>query len=244
MPENLGKGGALANVKRSKIIWLLMVVLCLLSAFPAGAARTSELRILVEDICGLTVRVYPVADPYGNLNEQFEGADLSPEQLLDEKRTAENAEALLKHAEQNGWGGYETVTDDKGVTVYRGLTDGCYLVSTSGESSCFAPFLVYVPTIINGESMYNITAEPKTGNVPDVPDIPDHPNIPDVPDIPDIPETPEDPVAPAPPDVPYGPAIPQTGVNALPKYLLLALGTVCIVVGFAELLLSRKDKYE
>lgn len=253
-------------VKKFKFTWFLAFLLCLTALFPAAAAKTGTLTLFVEDEPGLRICLYPVADSKGRLNSAFSAAGLTPKQLLDSRLSDENAALLARYVAEYQPAAQIQTTDRRCYTVYSSLLEGCYLVLTPEKNAPFDPFLVYMPTVINGDALYDITAEPKSDHPPTPPEIPDEPYPPAYPTEPTQPEAPTPPTEPSTtpdPDQPEdpsepgfpgdptaeqpseaGPGIPQTGVNVLPKYLLLGLGAVCIVAGCVELLRGRKESHE
>ena len=208
-------------MKKRNFAWLLAALLCLTVLAPAAfAAEVGSLKITVEDSPGLSIVVHSVADLSGTLTEEFSGAAIAPETLLDSKEGAVNAAALYAYAVENNIPGTQQTTDADGVVYYEGLAEGCYLVYCTKEGE-FDPFLAFIPTEINGERVYAVEAEPKSEET----------------------EPTTEPPATTQPTQPE-PEIPQTGVSVIPKYTLLILGSLVVILGMVELLRGRKEKHE
>lgn len=288
-------------MKKNRIVWITGVLLCLLAIFPASAAKTGTLKLYIEDESNLSVSLYAVADKTGRLKGGFSHSGLTAEDILDTRLSDENAALLARYAKERNLPPWSKTTDTRGNVTFAGLPEGCYLILTPADTPPFDPFLVFVPTVVGNQFLYEITAEPKSDHPPtpppgggggpgdpDDPDVPvdpddpdtpvdpDDPDIPVDPDDPDIPVDPDDPdtpVDPDDPDIPVDPddpdtpvdpddpdtpdapdepgsptepepEIPQTGVNIWPKFLLLALGVLCILLGCTELLRGRKEPHE
>ena len=106
--------------------------------------------------------------------------------LHDTSAEARNKQAkqLLEYARKKGISGNQQLTDSMGHTVFSNLNEGMYLITQIGSvkngNDTFesAPFLVSVPSDIDGYLMYDVKVEPKvtwlTNNVP--PSVPEKPS--------------------------------------------------------------------
>lgn len=106
--------------------------------------------------------------------------------LHDTSAEARNKQAkqLLEYARKKGISGNQQLTDSTGHTVFSNLNEGMYLITQMGSvkngNDTFesAPFLVSVPSDIDGYLMYDVKVEPKvtwlTNNVP--PSVPEKPS--------------------------------------------------------------------
>ncbi len=106
--------------------------------------------------------------------------------LHDTSAEARNKQAkqLLEYARKKGISGNQQRTDSMGHTVFSNLNEGMYLIAQIGSlkngNDTFesAPFLVSVPSDIDGYLMYDVKVEPKvtwlTNNVP--PSVPKKPS--------------------------------------------------------------------
>lgn len=91
---------------------------------------------------------------------------------------------LLEYARKKGVSGNQQLTDSTGHTVFSNLNEGMYLITQIGSvkngNDTFesAPFLVSVPSDIDGYLAYDVKVEPKvtwlTNNVP--PFVPEKPS--------------------------------------------------------------------
>ena len=93
------------------------------------------------------------------------------------------AKRLFGYAEKSNISGTTQVTDDLGHASFAELEERIYLLAQMGNAECgidkfeSAPFLVNIPSEINGNVEYNVTIEPKAEWVsPETP-----PNNPDKP---------------------------------------------------------------
>lgn len=100
------------------------------------------------------------------------------------------AKQLLEYARKKGISGNQQFTDSTGHTVFSNLNEGMYLITQIGSlkngNDTFesAPFLVSIPSDIDGYLVYDVKVEPKvtwlTNNVPpSVPEKPSEKNTPE-----------------------------------------------------------------
>ena len=207
------------STKKTSISILLAALVCLALCIPVAAAQTGSLKILLDEEPCSTISLHRVADMDGTLTADFAGAAISPETLLDTREVPNNAIALKKYALDNGIVGAEQVPEGSEPVFFPDLALGIYLVYCADDDA-FDPFLVFIPSNINGEIVYDIEAQPKMED----------------------PTEPSDPTEPNDPSDP--PDIPQTGNNLVPMYLLLAVGSAVVVVGLLMILRGRKESYE
>lgn len=201
-------------VRRSKFPALAAALLWLLLCIPTVSAAENgslEVKGVTE-----TVELYQLLDQNGNPAGSFTGAG----ELLQEVRTSPvtAARKLADYAGAQNWVPAETTPDQTGSVNYENLPLGMYLVCSTGGD--FAPFLLEIPTVINGKTVYQIEAKPK------------------------LEEPPAETVPPTSQPAPSGnpdPAIPQTGVSVIPKYALMCLGTAITLWGLLEMLRGRED---
>lgn len=198
---------------------LLAAILCAAALTVSAAAQSGSLTVTVDGAeAGMTVTLYAVADPQGVPTADFAGAGLTDADLLDEKQNSVNSGILASYAQENALSGTALETDETGAVCFDGLAEGIWLVvGETADGLVFDPFLVYLPTVINGEALYDISANPKV----------EEPSQPDEPDQPDQP----------------GPNLPQTGVKVWIVYALVGAGAVLVLCG-AILLAKGKKKDE
>ena len=113
----------------------------------------------------------------------FEDCGIS---LNDTSAEARNKQAkqLSEYARKKGVSGTQQLTDSSGHTVFSGLNEGMYLITQIGSvkngNDTFesAPFLVSIPSDIDGYLVYDVKVEPKvtwiTDNAP--PTVPEKPS--------------------------------------------------------------------
>lgn len=284
--------------------WMAAAVFLLLSCISALAAQTGSVRVTVtnqddEPVPGMTITLYTVAEG-STLHHDFNynRTGLTFSNLRANPHSPQYAAILAQCANDYGVTGSVKATDDDGMVRYSHVAEGIYLVVGQMGSVIFDPFLVPVPTTINGVDDWSIEAEPKVeytppgpgpqptptptptpnvtptpgttptptptpGTTPD-PDVTPTPGTtpdpgvtptpgvspdPDVTPTPTPTPTPDPDVTPGPeptdsPDDPDDPKLPQTGVNVWPMYTLLALGILCILAGFIELLRGWRERRE
>lgn len=208
-------------MKRKLRALLFAALLCIALAVPALAAEAGSLTVVTE-LEGLTLCLHPVADRTGKLNAMFAETELAPEALLQDNGRA--ARKLYEFAGEKGLQAAAAVTDEKGEAAFWDLPEGVYLVYGLGEQVKFDPFLVCIPTNINGEDVYHILADPKAEEGTE----------------PTEPSTEETTGPTEPPD----PNIPQTGVNTIPMYLLGVFGAAFLLLGMIELVRAGKEDHE
>jgi len=196
----------------------------------AYAAAMGSLNIRVEDkedkpVDGFVLHIATVMDTEGTVTDIFAGAGLSVEELMNTGENAANARTLCDYADKMGIDGIEKMTDETGVVLCQDLTEGVYLVWADEDNKLtFEPFLVYIPTEINGQELWELISVPKAGEKPQP--------------IPTPPPTPVPTPTPTPDQ-----QLPQTGFNMLPVHLLIALGIVFTVIGVV-LIIRGKSREE
>lgn len=193
---------------------ILLAVLLLLTAVPtARAAESGSIQV-----CGIegAVVLYPVATPDGTLKENFEDAASN---IPDETNAVTAAKALWAYALAEKIPGQSCQADAEGNALFSPLEQGVYLIGSAADVPEFAPFLVRVPTVINGKQVYHIEAAPKQ----------EEPE----------PTAPTDP-APTPPS----PNIPQTGNSVIPKYMLMTTGILVTLTGLYQMIRGKEESYE
>lgn len=216
-----------------KIRILSVAAVLLLLSVTALAAGTGSLTVVevYEEVA-----LYAVAGPDGTLTEQF--ADAPVTDLTDSKTAARNARILEQYIRENHLPGQLRTPDENGTVRYDDLPLGLYLVVSNVDPVEFNAFLAPIPTVINGEEIYDVEAAPKVEDEPTEPtepSIPSEPTAPSDPTEPTVPSVPTDPTEP-----PEDPDIPETGVVQWPKYLMLAVGLVMILLGALDIRKGRE----
>lgn len=194
---------------KNMCIW---AVLCLLLTGTVSAKQTGSLTLknVTGDVC-----LYQVADKEGVLTEDFAKAGITVAENAAENK--ESARLLQKYARDKSVFGEEK-TPANGVASFADLKEGCYLVCSMASKQEFVPFLVWIPTSLDREKLYDIQATPKT-------------------------ESTQDPTTPG-SSTPSEPNIPQTGSLLWPQYVLLGLGTVLMILGTVEVIKGRRKADE
>ena len=199
------------KLKNRKWIVFFAVFLLLAAARTAHAAELGSLEIInIEH----PVRMHRVASSDAVLTEPF--AAVPGVSLSDLESAVKNAKTLFKYAEENNIPGWDLSPEENAV-LFAPLEEGVYLVYSLAQEAEFTPFLVSIPTQINGEAIHHIQAKPKE-------------------------EPPTKPTDPPDATEPVEPEIPQTGNSVIPKYVLLVLGTAITLFGVADLIRGRERK--
>lgn len=191
----------------------LLTVMALCLLFAVPVEAAQPGSLTVRNI-RKAVNLYQVADATGVPVAAF-SAKL--EGVITEKQlTSQLARTLYTYAREQALTGV-SLTPNGGQDVNFGdLEQGFYLVGSTAQPGEFAPFLISIPMSIGDKHVYDIQAEPKTEEEP----------------------TPTEPGGTVTPK----PNIPQTGAILWPKYVLLSLGAVAILVGFGLILSCRREQ--
>lgn len=207
-------------------LFILVLSLCLISMNTIAAQKCS-MQITITGEANLSICVHHVADKNGTLLVPYAEAEISAEDMLRENadEQKENAEKLYTFIIENKIAGENLVTDEEGVAPYNNLEEGIYLIYCTDEQ-VFVPFLVSLPTEVDGELYYDVAAVPKHDE--------------SQPDLPSEPEPEPQPST----DTELDEEVPQTGINEIPMYALMIGGTVITMIGLAELVKGRKEKHE
>ena len=197
---------------KNRWIAVLTVLLLLLAVPKAMAAEQGSIKV-----CGIehTVSVFSIASADGTLKDDFADA---PVDITDEKQAVSNAKTLWKYAKEHQISGWDQQADAGGNAMFAPLEEGLYLLVSTAEEEEFDPFLVKIPTVIDGKRVYHIEAEPKQEEDP-----------------------PTEPTTP--PTEPPKPNIPQTGTSVIPKYLLMGCGILVTLTGLF-MMIRGKESYE
>ena len=197
--------------RRNKSLALLAALLWLLCIPTAAAAETGSLEVI--DVAK-PVQLYPIQDNYGRLYPDFADAgDIITEIGTDPVAAAKKLEAFTR---ERGCTPREGTPDEDGMVFFGNLSLGLYLICSAEEE--FSPFLLYIPTMLDGETIFYMAAKPKIDSTPEPIPVP-------------MPAEPEN----------ADSAIPQTGISVIPKYTLMGLGTVITLLGLWEMLRGREE---
>ena len=195
--------------------WLiLLAVVLFLAAVPTALAAESG-SIQVRGIEGAVV-LYGVASPDGTLKDDF--ANVSSD-ILDRTNAASKAKVLWAYAQAEKLPGLAGQADGEGNALFAPLEQGLYLIGSTASVPEFDPFLVQIPTEIDGKPVFHIEAKPKQ----------------------EEPET----TTPTEPE-PTTPSrnIPQTGTSVIPKYLLMGCGILVTLIGLHQMIRGKEESYE
>jgi len=211
--------------RRLRVLTAAVLLALYCTAAAAAAEKSGSLTVLLDrqdasPAADIAVRLYRVGEPDGSLTADFRAAAIDPASLLAERDSARNAGILAALAESQTLPGTEIRTDAQGSARFAGLSRGVYLaVCPAGQTLTFPAFLVCIPLSVNGSTSYDVVSRPKAGVSPS--------------------PTP----TPGPSPDPGG-TLPQTGADPLPLLALLAGGCICVILGTADILRSRRDDHE
>ena len=156
----------MVNILLRRLIAVLCaaIMLCAVAA-PALAAKVGNISVEIKDdddkpVVGFEVCIVKVADKNAKLIGDFKAASITPNKLKDEKNNAKNAKKLLAYVDDVA--AEKKATTTNGRLAFKNLEEGIYLVYDAGNDGYkFDPFLVKMPTVINGSADYDIVASPK-----------------------------------------------------------------------------------
>lgn len=198
---------------KNKWLILLAVLLLLVNVPTAWAAESGSIQ--VRGIEG-AVLLYPVASPDGTLKDDFAGVSSD---ILDETNPVSKAKALWAYAQAEKLPGQVCQADAEGNALFSPLEQGLYLIGSTAAVPEFDPFLVQIPTQINGKPVFHIEAKPKQ-------------------------EDPETTTPTEPESTTPSPNIPQTGTSVIPKYLLMSSGILVTLIGLHQMIRGKEESYE
>lgn len=160
------------------VVVILLLGIVSIEAVAAGPEGTITIRLAAEGVpvSGGTVALYRVgklkADGSGFLPwGAFENCGIAFEEI----RLAKLAEPLAEYVEAENLAGTVQALDKEGRVVFTNLEQGLYLMVQEEAAEGyrkFSPFLISVPTSINGELIYKVDASPKVQISKLEPDLP------------------------------------------------------------------------
>lgn len=192
----------------------LITLVLLLLVLPVSAAAVQTGSLMLQEIRHPVI-LYRVAGADGTLSGAFADYPENPPFEDPEKE----AKQLQTYALQNRIKGQTSEPED-GDAFFESLEEGLYLVCSLRERAEFAPFLLNIPTQLNGKTIYHIQAKPKQEDPP--------------------PET----GAAHPTEKPSDSVIPQTGNSVIPRYSLMILGSAITLVGLYEVIRGREEQFD
>ena len=198
---------------KNKWLILLAVVLFLTAVPAARAAETGSIQ--VQGIEG-PVALYGVASPEGTVHADFAEVYAG---IPGDEPAASRAKILWAYAQAEKLPGLAGQADGEGNALFAPLEQGLYLIGSTASVPEFDPFLVQIPTEIDGKPVFHIEAKPKQ----------------------EEPET----TTPTEPE-PTTPSqnIPQTGTSVIPKYLLMGCGILVTLIGLHQMIRGKEESYE
>lgn len=224
--------------KHNLLRWIALLVLLLL---PVSVAAAQAGSLLITGI-SYPVSLYQVGDDQGHYTEAFVNCGLPPA-IDDLEDAAAHLDTYVRNSQISGW----EKSPQGGEVSYGPLAEGLYLVRSLHPKVEFSSFLLIMPTTLNGQTTYHITAAPKTNDIPPETEA-TKPSDPVTP--PTDATTPAETTTPAAttpaPGVTLTPQsnanqIPQTGNSVIPKYALLILGTLFTLTGLYQVLTVTEE---
>lgn len=198
---------------KNKWLILLAVVLFLAAVPTARAAETGSIQVQGIEA---PVALYSVASPEGTVHADFAAVYVG---LPGEEPAASRAKILWAYAQAKKRPGLAGQADAEGKALFAPLEQGLYLIGSTATVPEFDPFLVRIPTQINGKPVFHIEAKPKQ-------------------------EDPETTTPTEPEPTTPSPNIPQTGTSVIPKYLLMGCGILVTLIGLYQMIRGKEEAYE
>ena len=248
------------KIKRIRILFLITLILFGSFIHAEAGTRKGSIQIIYKGrnhsdeeviLSGAKFAIFPIQ--YKKNDEWIwqNGFEASGVSLGDTSAEAREKQAkdLFEYAENRNISGTTQVTDNLGHASFTELEEGIYLIAQIGNVECgtdqfeSAPFLVNIPSEINGKAEYDVVIEPKGEWVSPVkpPVTPTNPDKPTPTDPAPTKPTPEKPT-PAKTDIPDHIQkiidIVKTGdtTNIIP-WILIAIGSLAVII-----VLYRKRK--
>ena len=143
-----------------------------------AGSRTGSIQIIYKGrnssdkevtLSGAKFSIFPIQYMKNNelvWEDGFKDSGISLQDTSAEAREKQ-AKDLFGYAEKRNISGITQTTDDLGHASFVELEEGIYLIAQIGNVECgtdkfeSAPFLVNIPSEINGSVEYNVTIEPK-----------------------------------------------------------------------------------
>lgn len=147
--------------------WTAALFFLVLTCAVALAAAAGSVRVTVtnqddEPVPGMTITLYTVVEGNTLSNDfNYTRTGLTLGDLRANPHSPQYAAILARCAADWSVAGDVKTTNDDGMVQYTNVPEGIYLVVGQMGTVTFDPFLVPVPTVINGVPDYSIEAEPK-----------------------------------------------------------------------------------
>ena len=229
--------------------WICCLALLMLFLLPVSVSASEDfeddgvgsLRVLGVRY---PVRLHHVFYMNGRFTNDFAGCGL----MLELESLEKDAKLLYDYTQEQNIPGKIALPANREAS-FGPLEEGMYLVSSVHDPAEFAPFLLMIPTELNGDYVYHVEAKPKVEDFPEDPEETDPTTPP-----------PSDPDSTNPTTPPSGettPAgthtesnvifqagsseIPQTGNSVIPQYLLMAIGTLLTLAGLYRVVTEKKE---
>ena len=158
-------------MKRKAIkYWTAALFFLILTCLAALAVHTGNIQVTVTNmddipVLDMTITLYTVVDEQNRLNPDFSKAGIAAHYIADNPHSPEYAAKLAQCAAAQNLTGWDEQTDENGCVYFDNVIEGIYLVvgtlETDSTTVVFDPFLVPIPTVINGDPDYSVFAAPK-----------------------------------------------------------------------------------
>ena len=215
----------------------LLILICPKGYAAIDTERGGSIRIVIETtkdrpVWGAKLELYRVGSIHTDgglwftLSGNFKDSGVTLTDTFD-RETAEAFDEYIRTAQKKPPTQRNGYTDEEGQIEFRKLKTGLYLVRQNGfvgtpRAAEIDPFLVSVPTSVNGKWDYSITAKPKVEPIPG--------------------KEPENPKpTKKPPEIPEDEKLPQTGMLLWPVPVLACGGLVLFAAGWALCFMVKKD---
>lgn len=112
-------------------------------------------------------KIASLHDEKYELTDAFADSGISIESILSETNSNHNAE-IYRYIINNNIAHDTATTNSEGKASFSELDKGIYLVfCDNSQNLTFSPYIVFLPSVVNGNLVYNVISEPKTINSED-----------------------------------------------------------------------------
>ncbi len=153
------------------LIIFLTVIMLLGSAKAFAAEKTCSLTVKITSSdnaasqSALSVGLCKIASLQNGkyeLTDAFSDSGISIESISKNINSNHNAE-IYRYITENNIPHQTATTNSKNSAVFSNLGKGIYLVfCEQSQNLTFSPYIVFLPSVANGNITYNVTSEPKT----------------------------------------------------------------------------------
>ncbi len=151
------------------IVLLMFILFGSVEAFAAEKPCTLTVNIISSDssaeVSGLKIGLCRIA--YLNngeytLTDDFADSGISLDNISD-KTNHNHYSEIYRYITSNDIEYLTAVTNSEGSALFSDLDEGMYLIfCEESQNLTFSPYMVFLPSVVNGEYVYDVVSEPKT----------------------------------------------------------------------------------